>query len=233
MPMIGIEGGRINIVPVDFVADALDHIAHKKGLDGKCFHLTDPAPHRIGEVLNIFAKAAHAPQMTMRVNARMFGFIPAPILYGLGSVAPVKRMVRAVLKDLGIPHVPPDIGIVEIGVVHGEHELHSDQDEGEHGKERSSGAQPSAEAGSKIDVVAGRIDWWLDQADRPRFSFNRNGHLSGAVFNGAIAFPQKAWILIRALTSSIRGAESRRKLPKAARASKGNDTCSSTRCAAR
>ena len=58
MPTIGIEGGRINIVPVDFVADALDHIAHKKGLDGKCFHLTDPEPHRIGEVLNIFAKAA-------------------------------------------------------------------------------------------------------------------------------------------------------------------------------
>ena len=103
MPMVGIEGGRINIVPVDFVADALDYLAHKKGLDGKCFHLTDPAPHRIGEVLNIFAKAGHAPQMTLRVNARMFGFIPAPILYGLGSLSPVKRMIRAVLTDLGIP----------------------------------------------------------------------------------------------------------------------------------
>jgi len=103
MPTIGIEGGRINIVPVDFVADALDYLAHKKGLDGKCFHLTDPAPYRIGEVLNIFARAAHAPQMTMRINARMFGFIPAPILYGIGSLAPIKRMIRAVLKDLGIP----------------------------------------------------------------------------------------------------------------------------------
>ena len=103
MPMVGIEGGRINIVPVDFVADALDHIAHKKGLDGGCFHLTDSHPRRIGEVLNIFANAGHAPQMTMRLNARMFGFIPAPILYGLGSLAPIKRMVRAVLTDLGIP----------------------------------------------------------------------------------------------------------------------------------
>ena len=103
MPTIGIEGGRINIVPVDFVADALDYLAHKKGLDGRCFHLTDPEPYRIGEVLNIFARAAHAPLMTMRINARMFGFIPAPILYGIGSLAPVKRMIRAVLKDLGIP----------------------------------------------------------------------------------------------------------------------------------
>ena len=103
MPMIGIEGGRINIVPVDYVADALDYLAHKKGLDGKCFHLTDPEPSRIGEVLNIFARAGHAPQMTMRLNARMFGFIPAPILYGIGSLSPIKRMVRAVLTDLGIP----------------------------------------------------------------------------------------------------------------------------------
>ncbi|MDE2004309.1 MAG: SDR family oxidoreductase [Betaproteobacteria bacterium] len=103
MPMIGVEGGRINIVPVDFVADALDHIAHRKGLDGKCFHLTDPKPYRIGEVLNIFARAGHAPQMTMRINARLFGFIPAPILYGLGSLAPVKRAMKVVLSDLGIP----------------------------------------------------------------------------------------------------------------------------------
>ena len=103
MPTIGIEGGRINIVPVDFVAAALDHIAHKKGLDGRTFHLTDPEPHRIGEVLNIFARAAHAPQMTMRVNARMFGFVPAPIVYGLASLAPVKRAMRVVLIDLGIP----------------------------------------------------------------------------------------------------------------------------------
>ena len=103
VPMLGIEGGRINIVPVDFVADALDYLAHKKGLDGKCFHLTDPEPHRIGEVLNIFARAGHAPQLTMRVNAKLFGFIPAPILYGLGSLAPVKRAMKAVLTDLGIP----------------------------------------------------------------------------------------------------------------------------------
>ena len=103
MPTIGVEGGRINIVPVDFVAAALDHIAHKRGLDRKCFHLTDPEPHRIGEVLNIFSDAAHAPKMTMRVNARMFGFIPAPIVYGLASLAPVKRAMKVMLTDLGIP----------------------------------------------------------------------------------------------------------------------------------
>lgn len=103
MPTVGIEGGRINVIPVDYVVDAMDHIAHKKGLDGGCFHLTDPEPMRIGEILNMFAKAAHAPQMTMRVNSKMFSFIPSYVLQGLMSVAPVRRARNQVLTDLGIP----------------------------------------------------------------------------------------------------------------------------------
>jgi NAD(P)-dependent dehydrogenase (short-subunit alcohol dehydrogenase family) len=103
MPTVGIEGGRINIVPVDFVVDAMDHIAHKKGLDGECFHLTDPEPWRVGEVLNMFAKAAHAPQMTMRLNAKMFSFIPSFVIDSAMSLAPVRRIQKQVLSDLGIP----------------------------------------------------------------------------------------------------------------------------------
>src|SRR5438132_4436157 len=103
MPTVGIEGGRINIVPVDYVVDAMDHIAHKKGLDGGCFHLTDPEPWRIGEILNMFAKAAHAPQMTMRLNAKMFSFIPSFVVDSVMSLAPVRRIQKQVLADLGIP----------------------------------------------------------------------------------------------------------------------------------
>ncbi|NJD87997.1 MAG: SDR family oxidoreductase [Betaproteobacteria bacterium] len=103
VPTVGIEGGRINIVPVDFVVDAMDHIAHRKGLDGCCFHLTDPEPRRIGEILNLFAKAAHAPQMTMRLNAKMFGFIPDFVIDSAMSLAPVRRIQKQVLSDLGIP----------------------------------------------------------------------------------------------------------------------------------
>jgi len=103
MPTVGIEGGRINIVPVDYVADALDHIAHKKGLDGHTFHLTDPEPRRVGEILNIFARAAHAPQMAMRLNAKMFSFIPSFVVDSVMSLAPVRRIQKQVLSDLGIP----------------------------------------------------------------------------------------------------------------------------------
>lgn len=110
MPMLGIEGGVWNIVPVDFVVDAMVHISHLKGLDGKCFHLTDPNPRRIGEVVNIFAEAAHAPQMTMRIDAKMFSFIPSYVVSGITQIPPIKRMVNAVSEDLGIP--PAILGFV-------------------------------------------------------------------------------------------------------------------------
>jgi NAD(P)-dependent dehydrogenase (short-subunit alcohol dehydrogenase family) len=103
MPTIGLEGGRINLVPVDFVVDAMDHIAHKKGLDGKCFHLVDPSPKRVGEVLNTFAKAGHAPTMSLYVNAALFGFIPKSIKKGLMALTPVRRIQKAIMKDLGVP----------------------------------------------------------------------------------------------------------------------------------
>ncbi len=103
MPTIGIEGGRINVVPVDFVVASMDHIAHLPKEDGKCFHLTDPSPMRVGDLLNSFARAAHAPQMTMRINAALFGFIPRHIRKALFALTPVRRIRNAVMKDLGLP----------------------------------------------------------------------------------------------------------------------------------
>ncbi len=103
MPTIGLEGGRLNLVPVDWVAAAMDHIAHVPKLDSQCFHLTDPAPRRIGEVLNIFAHAGHAPKMSMRIDARMFAFIPGAVRQALSSLPPVRRMLNSFLQDFGIP----------------------------------------------------------------------------------------------------------------------------------
>jgi NAD(P)-dependent dehydrogenase (short-subunit alcohol dehydrogenase family)/thioester reductase-like protein len=103
MPTLGIEGGRINIVPVDYVVNSIIYISHKPKLDGKCFHLTDPKPKRIGEVLNLFADAAHAPRMTMRIDARLFNYIPAAIKQGLRMLPPIRRISNQVMKDLGLP----------------------------------------------------------------------------------------------------------------------------------
>ncbi len=103
MPTVGLEGGRINIVPVDYVVAALDHIAHVRGEDRRCFHLVDPEPYRVGDVLNIFSRAAHAPAMAIRVNAALLGFVPKNIKKGLLSLTPVRRIRNAVMRDLGLP----------------------------------------------------------------------------------------------------------------------------------
>ena len=103
VPTLGIEGGRINVVPVDFVADAMDHIAHKNGLDGQCFHLVDPEPMRFGELMNTFCRAAHAPEMTMRLDARMLAVVPGAVRSAVTNLPPIKRFTSMLLRDLKLP----------------------------------------------------------------------------------------------------------------------------------
>ncbi|MBU6259690.1 MAG: SDR family oxidoreductase [Burkholderiales bacterium] len=104
LPSIGIEGGRINIVPVDFVVAAIDHISHAKTPPaGQCFHIVDPKGYRVGDVLDIFSRAAHAPKMSLFVNAALLGFVPRSVKKGLMALAPVRRIRSAVMKDLGLP----------------------------------------------------------------------------------------------------------------------------------
>ncbi len=104
LPSVGIEGGRINIVPVDFVVRCIDFISHAKvDLKGKCFHVVDPEGYRVGDVLDIFSRAAHAPKMNLFVNAALLGFIPKSVKKGMMALAPVRRIRAAVMKDLGLP----------------------------------------------------------------------------------------------------------------------------------
>ena len=84
-PLAGPQGGETNIVPVDFVAKAMDHIAHLPDADlpGDTFHLVSPEPMRVGDTLNEFARAAHAPQFAMRIDPHMTNAIPKAVRAGL------------------------------------------------------------------------------------------------------------------------------------------------------
>jgi NAD(P)-dependent dehydrogenase (short-subunit alcohol dehydrogenase family) len=106
LPLLGIEGGRAMIVPVDFVADAMDAIAHRPELDGQTFHLVDPEPPKIGEALNAFARAAGAPTFPVRVDARAAAVIPRPLRTVVGALPPVHRALNTLLYGLGIPRQP-------------------------------------------------------------------------------------------------------------------------------
>jgi NAD(P)-dependent dehydrogenase (short-subunit alcohol dehydrogenase family) len=103
LPLVGIEGGEINIVPVDYVADAIDHIAHQPGLDGRAFHLTDPDPKSAGEVLNLFAREADAPQAAFRLDSDVTEPASNLVRTGMRFFPPAKRVAKMALGELGIP----------------------------------------------------------------------------------------------------------------------------------
>ncbi|PZS34009.1 MAG: short chain dehydrogenase, partial [Pseudonocardiales bacterium] len=100
---IGIEGGPINLVPVDYVAKAMDYLAHQPDLDGRAFHLTDPEPLTVGAMANVFAKAAHAPSFAMNIDTKFLDAIPGPLKSGLLRVPGAKQATDLVLAELGIP----------------------------------------------------------------------------------------------------------------------------------
>jgi NAD(P)-dependent dehydrogenase (short-subunit alcohol dehydrogenase family) len=103
VPLIGLEVGWTNIVPVDWVAAAIDHIAHEPDLDGQAFQLVNPKAQRVGDVLNIFARAGHAPQLALRVDKRMTDMLPKGVLSYAMKLPALKEMRRSLLADLGIP----------------------------------------------------------------------------------------------------------------------------------
>jgi NAD(P)-dependent dehydrogenase (short-subunit alcohol dehydrogenase family) len=102
-PVIGLEGGPINIVPVDFVARAMDHIAHLDDLDGQAFHITDPNPKTAGHVINTFARAAHAPEFAMRLDRQVTNVVPKQARKMIAQLPPVRRITDQVLGDFNIP----------------------------------------------------------------------------------------------------------------------------------
>jgi NAD(P)-dependent dehydrogenase (short-subunit alcohol dehydrogenase family) len=102
-PLVGPELGWTNLVPVDFVARAIDHIAHQPGLDGRAFHLTSAKSQRSGEVLNTFARAAHAPQLAMRIDKRLTDALPKGVVSLMMGLPAFKNVRRTILADLGLP----------------------------------------------------------------------------------------------------------------------------------
>ena len=102
IPLIGVEGGHFNVVPVDFVADALDHIAHQPDHDGQCFHLTADRSYSLGEIMDIVAGAAQAPRMALKLENRLFDVVPSFVRKGVSALTP-NLLLNAALDNLDIP----------------------------------------------------------------------------------------------------------------------------------
>ncbi|MCG3168696.1 MAG: hypothetical protein CALGDGBN_00193 [Pseudomonadales bacterium] len=103
MPLVGVESGVNNLVPVDYVVNAIDYLAHLDGQDGGCFHIVDTEHYSTGQMMNIFAEAAHAPKFSLRFDPKIFDFVPTALVELLNKLPPVKRLKAAVFERIGMP----------------------------------------------------------------------------------------------------------------------------------
>ncbi|WP_019346870.1 MULTISPECIES: SDR family oxidoreductase [Mycolicibacterium] len=95
-PMMLPDSGRTNVVPVDFVVEAVVHLMHVEGKDGETFHLTAPKTTGLRDIYRGVAAEAGLPPLR--------GSLPrataAPVVRARGRVKAVRNIVAT---QLGIP----------------------------------------------------------------------------------------------------------------------------------
>ncbi len=95
-PMMLPDSGRTNVVPVNFVVEAVVHLMHAEGKDGETFHLTAPTTIGLRDIYRGVAAEAGLPPLR--------GSLPrataAPVLRARGRVKAVRNIIAT---QLGIP----------------------------------------------------------------------------------------------------------------------------------
>ncbi|WP_156690505.1 SDR family oxidoreductase [Mycobacterium sp. Marseille-P9652] len=95
-PILLPDTGRANIVPVDYVADALVALLHTEGPNGRTFHLTAPKSVGLRGIYRGVAKAAGLPPL----RGSLPGSVAVPVLKARGRARVLRNMAAT---QLGIP----------------------------------------------------------------------------------------------------------------------------------
>lgn len=95
-PMMLPDVGRTNIVPVDYVVEALVYLMHAPDRDGQTFHLTSPEPIGLQGIYRGVAKAAGLPPMVGGLPRSL----ASPMLKLRGRAKVIRNMA---VTQLGVP----------------------------------------------------------------------------------------------------------------------------------
>src|SRR6202007_2392482 len=87
-PMVLPDTGRTNIVPVDFVVDAIVELMHADGRDGQTFHLTAPKTIGLRGIYRGVAEAAGLPPL----RGSLPRSVAAPVLKVRGRAKALRNM---------------------------------------------------------------------------------------------------------------------------------------------
>ena len=113
LPLVGVDLGDTNVVPVDYVAKAMDHIAHQPDLDGQAFHLVNPDPQPVVELVNAFCAAAGAPRFATPIDRTVTqagplalvprALRPSTFFSALAKNGVVQSVLDPVTSTVGVP----------------------------------------------------------------------------------------------------------------------------------
>jgi NAD(P)-dependent dehydrogenase (short-subunit alcohol dehydrogenase family) len=102
MPLLGVEGGSVPIVPVDYVVAAMDWLAHEDHFDRRCFHLFQAHSPTVGRLLEIFLGTAHGPEVVSKLNVSPVAGVISSVSRQLGRATP-ERAKRQLADAIGVP----------------------------------------------------------------------------------------------------------------------------------
>lgn len=71
LPLPGVEVGQLNIVPVDYVAKAMVHIAKQPDLDGQVFSITDNHYHSVTDLFELISNVSGLPNFRWKFRNRL------------------------------------------------------------------------------------------------------------------------------------------------------------------
>lgn len=102
IPLLGIEGGKVPLAPVDYVAAAMDAIAHKDGLDGQAFCLIQSDSPSVGDLVQTIMSAAHGPDFAKKFDLPTLPGPARDLANTILSNVP-DALKRQVSKAIGVP----------------------------------------------------------------------------------------------------------------------------------
>ncbi|MCP2269631.1 SDR family oxidoreductase [Actinokineospora diospyrosa] len=91
LPLVLPDLGGTNVVPVDYVVDAMAHLMHIDAPSGSTYHLTHNGRQSVTDVFNALARAVGAPRVRVTLPVR------------LPRIRAVRPVPAAVLNELGVP----------------------------------------------------------------------------------------------------------------------------------
>lgn len=103
LPLLGIEGGMMPVVPVDYVAKAMVAIAHNADAKGDTFHLVQRPQENIGRIIEILFDAAHGPEFAKKFHLPDLPTILPNALKATRTVLPLKQAQDQMVRSLGMP----------------------------------------------------------------------------------------------------------------------------------